>query len=438
MSERGRLLVLWNQTEEDIYETWRNEGPKALEWDPNKTAPDVGTVAEEMAGFIQALKEGGFEVHLVNVEDDLERVISSIRLIRPDAVFNLVEYFNDDQVQEAYIAGLYEMLGVSYTGNRPICLATCQNKFRTKLILEAAGLPTSPYFRVEPGEELPSDEDHALDYPVIVKPAYEDASGGIEHKSVCQDREQLKAQIAHVFKEFRQPALIEEYIDGREIHAAIMGNFGTPDPKNPSVVPTEVPEVLPLFEMEFDDSEFNPTDEWRPQIISFRAKWDPHSKDFYSMDAVVPPEDLDEETAEYIRDVAARAFQTMGCRDYARIDMRVDEDGEVYILEVNPNPDLVDGAAYMMCAAASGRTYSESLSSIADMAIRRGKEAAAKAAALANELPSDQLMREHVKQKQATATTAPQAATEPAGGPEVAAQVPEDPAPPPETSAQDG
>jgi len=380
MSSRGKILVLWNQTEEDIYEKWREEGPKTLEWSPDRVAPDVGTVAEEMAAFIKGLRDGGFEVHLVNVEDDLERLVSSIKLHRPDAIFNLIEYFSDDQVQEAYVAGLYEMMGVHYTGNRPVTLLSCQNKYRAKLILQAADLPTAPFFIVRIGETTPNAaQDYELDYPLIVKPGYEDASGGIEHASVVQNQEELEERVRHVHKDFKQAALVEEYIEGREIHAALLGN---------------PPEVLPLFEMEFDDSEFNPEEEWRPQIISFRAKWDPHSQDFYTMDAVVPPEDLDEGVAEYIRDVAARAYETMQCRDYARIDMRVDDDGEVYILEVNPNPDLVDGAAYAMCAKASGRTYSETVCAIAQMAVDRSR---AKPAPEAEQtLPSDQLLREHV------------------------------------------
>jgi len=271
-------------------------------------------------------------------------------------------------------------MGVHYTGNRPVTLLSCQNKYRAKLILQAADLPTAPFFIVRIGETTPNAaQDYELDYPLIVKPGYEDASGGIEHASVVQNQEELEERVRHVHKDFKQAALVEEYIEGREIHAALLGN---------------PPEVLPLFEMEFDDSEFNPEEEWRPQIISFRAKWDPHSQDFYTMDAVVPPEDLDEGVAEYIRDVAARAYETMQCRDYARIDMRVDDDGEVYILEVNPNPDLVDGAAYAMCAKASGRTYSETVCAIAQMAVDRSR---AKPAPEAEQtLPSDQLLREHV------------------------------------------
>ncbi len=376
MSSRGRLLVLWNSVEEDVYEKWRDQGPTPLAWDPSRVVPDVGTVDEEMAALIKGLRDARFDVELVNVEDSLDRAIGAIRLYRPDAVFNLVEFFKDDQIQEAYIAGLYEMMGVDFTGNRPLTLATCQNKFRTKLILEAAGLPTAPFLLAKTKKVR---EDHDLNYPLIVKPAFEDASGGIDKESVVHNHAALEARVGYLLKEFEMPALVEEYVDGREIHAAVLGN--------------SPPEVLPLFEMEFDDSEFNPDDEWRPQIISYRAKWDPHSKDFYTMDAVVPPEDLSPELAAELQRIAREAFIALGCRDYARVDMRI-EDDDIYILEVNPNPDLVDGAAYMMCAMASGRSYSEALGAIADLAVGRSRYAPPDPKKLGK--PTDALMRELV------------------------------------------
>jgi D-alanine-D-alanine ligase len=375
VSSRGKLLVLWNQTEEDIYEHLREQGPQALSFDPERQASDVGTVAEEMAAFVAGLEQARFAVEVVNVHDDLDTLIGAIRRAQPDAVFNLVEYFRDDQQQEAYVAGLYELMGVAYTGNRPITLATCQNKYRTKLLLEAAGLPTAEFFLAT---RLPVPRDHGLGFPLIVKPAFEDASGGIEEDSVVKDQEALEARVAKVLAEFEMPALVEEYIEGREIHAAILGNHP--------------PEVLPLFEMEFEQPA--EAGEWRPQIISFRAKWDPMSKDFYSMDAVVPPRDLAPEIERHIREVAVGAFKAVRGRDYARVDMRVDPDGQPFILEINPNPDLVDGAAFAMCGAASGRTYSETLGAIADLAVARGRRVQRRPTG-----PSDQLLREYLEKQ---------------------------------------
>jgi D-alanine-D-alanine ligase len=378
MSSRGRLLVLWNQVEEDVYERWREEGPRALDWSPDQVAPDVGTVQEEMDALVGALREARFQVDIVNIQDDLDRMMSAIRFHRPDAIFNLVEFFRDDPIQEAYVAGLFEMMGVAYTGNRPITLATCQNKYRTKLLLEAAGLPTAEFFLAT---KVPVPADHGLEFPLIVKPAFEDASGGIEPASVVQDQDALAARVAHVLGEFEMPALVEEYIEGREIHCAILGNHP--------------PEVLPLFEMEFEEPDDDANEEWKPQIISFRAKWDPHSREFYQMDAVVPPRDLDPLVEGYIREVAVGAFKAVRGRDYARVDMRVDHDGQPFILEINPNPDLVDGAAFAMCARAGGRSYAETLGAVADLAVARSR-------ALPRNLPdvaSDQLLREHLEKR---------------------------------------
>ena len=418
-SSRGRLLVLWNQVEEDVYEKWRADGPVSLDWDPTRFVPDVGTVAEEMTEMIRGLRTARFDVTVVNIEDSLERLMGAIRLYRPDAVFNLVEYFNDDQVQEAYVAGLYDMMGTPFTGSAAVTLATCQNKFRTKLILEANEIPTSPFILAR---SVPVDPNHGLEFPLIVKPAYEDASGGIDRNSVVHDQASLDRQVAHVLKEFEMPGLVEEYIEGREIHCALLGN----DP----------PEVLPLFEMDFDDTEFNPEGEWRPQMITFKAKWDPHSPDFYSMDAIVPAPDLDRETEEYIREIAVAAYKAVGCRDYARVDMRLDEDHEPYILEINPNPDLVNGAAYMMCATASGRSYSESLGEIVDFAIARGQRRIIPDIAL----PSDDLLRGYVVKKQTEAdkpaVPAGTPANEPAPGAS-SAELPPDPLTPADAPGAD-
>lgn len=409
------VLILWNQVEEDVYEHWRAQGQRPLPWDPERQVPDVGTVAEEMDRIVEAVRAAAAQVHVVNVEDDLDRLLAAVRLHRPDVVLNLVEYFADDSGLEAAVAGLFDLLGVAYTGNPPLVLSLCQNKHRTKLLLEAAGLPTAPYFLVE-SEPVPTD--HGLTFPLIVKPALEDASGGIEAASVVLDQAALEARVRHVLTEFEMPALVEEYVDGREIHAAVLGN--------------SPPEVLPLFEMEFDDSEFNPEDEWRPQIISFGAKWDPHSPDFYSMDSVCPAQELEPEMEAYIREVALQAYRVVGCRDYARIDMRVDEEeGEVYILEVNPNPDLADGAAYMQCATASGRTFEQTIAEIIGMAWERARAAMAdeadEAGAESQDLPSDRLLRDWVLQQRSgaagAAPGAPGDAGEPGGtGPDALAE----------------
>lgn len=381
----ARVLVLWNHVGEDIYARWKKEGPAALEWDPEETAVDVGTVEEELHAFLTALREAGYDVDCVNAEDDLQRIMASIQLYQPDVVFNLVEYFNDDEGQEAAIAGLYELLGVEYTGSRGGTLTLCQNKVRTKLLLAGNGLPTPRHMVIET-QPLPAPADIGLRYPLIVKPALEDASGGIENDSVVQTYDALVERVRHILEHFEQPALVEEYIDGREIHAAILGN--------------ENPEVLPLFEMEFDDSYFYEEDDdsFRPHIISYSAKWDPTTEAFYSMEATCPAE-LEPALAARIREVALAAFRVAECRDYARVDMRIGPDGEPYILEVNPNPDLALDGAFEMCAAASGRTYGQTLAAIVEQALSRH---VVEDEAEDEPVVTDQMLVRHTEQARAT------------------------------------
>jgi len=125
------------------------------------------------------------------------------------------------------VAALYELLGVQYTGCQPKALAMCQSKVITKVLLEDAGLPTAPYLVARMGKPIPdpTSAEFDLEYPLICKPAREDASGGIEHESVVLDYETLEKRCQYIFSEFEQPALVEEYIEGREIHAAVLGNF---------------------------------------------------------------------------------------------------------------------------------------------------------------------------------------------------------------------
>ncbi len=345
-----RILLLWNFVGVDEYDTLAEAGPTQLPWDPETTATEVATVAEEIDELVDALKESGFKAKAVNIGEDLDTIISAIRAYKPHAIFNLVEFFNDRAVQEAYVAALYDLLGVPYTGAAPLALLTCQRKFRTKVLLESQGVPTPAYRRFD---ELPVTKDHGLKYPLIVKPAREDASGGIHADAVVNDHESLVARVAEVLENHSQPALVERYIAGREIHVAILGN--------------SPPEVLPMLEMEFEDN-----DDGAPQILTYEAKWDPMSPDFYSLDVSVPPRRMPKRLGNKIKKIALEAYAITGCRDYARIDMRIDEEGNPFVLEVNPNPDLADGVGFMLCAEKSGRTLKSTVAELVDMALSRG------------------------------------------------------------------
>lgn len=352
-----RILILWNHVGVDEYEALAERGPQPLPWDPTQQVTEVATVQEEIDAIADAVRACGFRTRVVNVEEDLGRLLDAVRRFRPHAIFNLVEFFHDRSSHEAYVAGLFDLLEVPYTGAAPLSLMTCQRKGRAKWLLQAQGVPTPAFRRIG---ELPVPRDLGIEYPLIVKPAREDASGGVHVDSVVNDRRSLIAQVEKVLVDYRQPALVERYIAGREIHAAILGN----DP----------PELLPLVELTFDATRHG--DGGRPRILTYEAKWDPLSPDFYALDAQCPPKRMSRRLAERIRRAALDAYRVLECRDYARVDLRVDVDDRPYVLEVNPNPDLGEGVGFMLSAEQSGRSFQRTIGELIEMALRRGPERA--------------------------------------------------------------
>jgi len=266
---------------------------------------------------------------------------------------NLIEFYGDDPEHEHHVPAIFELLGVAYTGNRPVALSLCQKKPQAKALLAAHGITVPRGLVVESTAPV---ELGSLRFPLIVKPAFDDASGGIDAGSVVHDRAALDARVAHLLGENRGSALIEEYIDGREIHCAILGD-----------------QPLPLYEMQFKgglDEHGKPL----PRIITYRAKWDPYSRDYHAVEGRCPVDDLDPALVSRIQSIALRAYHALGCRDYARVDMRLDPStGDVFVLEVNPNPDLADTCAFATSAEASGRTYDQLICELVSIALERQK-----------------------------------------------------------------
>jgi D-alanine-D-alanine ligase len=371
-------LILWNQVDDDVVELWRRDGRRTPDWDPTKIVEPWDTVAEEIELIVRSVRDGGYEASAFNIGDSFDELFAVIDRERPDVVVNLVELFHDDLDHEMHVPALFELLGVSYTGNRPLALALCQKKPHAKALLAAAGLPVPRGIVVERGS---APDPIGLRFPLIVKPAYDDASGGIDAGSVVRDRAALDARVQLVVGEHKMPALIEEFVEGREIHCAILGN----DP----------PEALPLFEMQFKDGGVDNEGRPIPHIITYRAKWDPYSRDYYAMESKCPVDNLEPEVVAHIQATALGAYRALGCRDYARVDMRLDEaTGEAYILEVNPNPDLADGCAFAQSVRASGRSYAQAVQEIVGFALTRARSKPAREPA-----PSEALLREYLAKR---------------------------------------
>lgn len=341
------VAVVYNHSGDDIYEEIKNVDPSTLDFEPEYDL-DVATVAEEYEAIANALKSEDYDVSLVNINEDIKVLIKLLSENPPDVVFNLVEYYRDDSGLEHLVAGLYSLYGVRFTGADPFTLALCQRKGMTKQLLLANNVPT-PRYKLLTKPKLPGR--HGLHYPLIVKPAREDASSGVEKESVVYNSEQLNARIKKVFEEYYPPILVEEFIEGRELHISILGN-------NP-------PEVLPMIEFDFSEL---PHD--HPTIISYDAKWSPLEESFHRVHTICPAK-LSKRLEQKIKTVALDAYKITGCLDYARLDVRLTKDNKVFVLEVNPNPDLTEGVSFMESAEQIGLSFGETLSKIVECALRR-------------------------------------------------------------------
>ncbi len=324
---------------------WRSAARK----DGKIDLSEVGVV-EQKENIQSAIHSLGYETSMFNMSDDLDRFLAYLKAMHPDIIFNMVESLGDEAIHEMHVAGIYELLGFSYTGAGPITLGTCLNKARTKEILSYNGIPTARFMLVRDLHHLSAD-DLTLRFPIIVKPSAEDASVGIENNSIVHNFTNLRERVTSIVDRFKEAALIEEYIDGRELNVAILGN----DP----------PIVLPISEIDFSGL---PDD--KPRIVTYDAKWMEGTQEYEGTTGICPAP-LPKEVEDYVKEIALKAYHLIGCRDYARVDIRLSNDNKPYVLEVNPNPDLSDDAGFYRSARAYGLSYAETVGKIVEYAIKR-------------------------------------------------------------------
>ncbi|HQV26960.1 MAG TPA: hypothetical protein PKZ61_02635 [Thermoflexales bacterium] len=294
------------------------------------------------------LKAAGFEVDAFGVDHRPDALIARLRADPPDVVFNLFEHSTDHAADEEWVAGILQWLGIPFTGSPSQTIAVARSKHLAKGVLQAAGLPTPP-FRVI--DRLPV-APNALGWPVILKPAGEDSSIGIDQGSVVVDDAALVSRAAHILEHYGPPVLVEGFIRGRELSVSVIEN---PDLR-----------ALPPVEILFID----PDPSFWP-ILSYGGKWKPDTREY----DVTPPKygaDVAEPLATQIADLAKRAFQVLGCRDYARIDFRVSKDGQPWIIEINPNPDISPEAMLSGNLNSGGIRHSDYVVDLTRRAAARG------------------------------------------------------------------
>jgi D-alanine-D-alanine ligase len=299
-----------------------------------------------------ALRAGGHDCRRVMVDNDVTPLVETLTADRPDLIFNLAESFAGKSALESNIAALLNLLDLRYTGSSPAGLLVAGDKTLSKKVLRFHGIKTPEFATVYRGMV---DWAGNVQFPLIVKPPQEDASLGITQKSIVHDVKELLEKIAEIQGEYQSPALAEQFVDGREYYVGVLGNQNA--------------KALPIIELDF--SKF-PAD--RPRIASWEAKWgdegDAKGAEYEGTESVFP-ESLPDELRDRIQKAAVDAFHALRLRDYARVDMRVTDAGDIYIIEVNPNCYLEAKSELARAAERDGIAYDALIGQIVELAAAR-------------------------------------------------------------------
>lgn len=326
---KKRLLILAREglvPPEDAHEK------SDAEMAPWKTEFDVKMTASSL----------GHDTEVLGVLDDLAPLREKLLGWKPHLVFNLLEEFHYSPFYESHIVSYLELLKQPYTGCNPRGLLIARDKVLTKRLLLFHRIPT-PRFIVAPRNrkfKLPS----SLQFPLLVKSATEDASRGISQRSVVYSESKLLERIEYMHHQIESDALVEEYIDGRELYVSIIGNTRLT--------------LFPTWELDFSGL---PSGSER--IATERLKFDENYQKKYNINSH-PASDLLPEVSERIQKVARRVFKVLFLSGYARIDLRLTEEGKVYVLEANPNPQLSFGEDFAESGLAFGLSYEQLIEKI--------------------------------------------------------------------------
>jgi len=309
------------------------------EWDDPETIAAVG----------DALSHAGRVTYLEADEQFPRRLNSS----RPDIVFNIAEGLHGPN-REAHVPAICEFFGIPYTGSDPLTLALGLDKERTKEVLTARGVKTPPW-KVAGGQRG-QPLLHDLRPPLIVKPLYEGSSKGIDMGSLCRTWEEAAARVSWVERTYTQPALVEEFLSGREFTLAVLGN----GPSARAFPPVEI--------------SFQALPDEAPQLYGWEAKWIWDTPEM-PLDIFQCPASLTPAEEAKVVEAGLGAFHALGCRDWARVDLRMDHRGEPHVLEVNPLPGILpepeQNSCYPKAARAAGLDYPSLILSVLEVALDR-------------------------------------------------------------------
>ena len=332
--KRLRVLVLMH---EDLVPPDQVNGHdlKAVEW---RTEHDV----------VSTLKKLGHEVLPLGVKSDLAVIHSSIEEWKPDIAFNLLEEFDGVAVYDQHVVSYLELLHLPYTGCNPRGLMLARDKALTKKVLSFHRIPYPEFIEVPQGRTVRRPK--WLSFPLIVKSVSEEASLGISQASIVEDDDKLSERVTFIHNSVGSGALIERYIEGREFYVGIIGNGQL--------------QVLPVWELIMDKL---PEDAKR--IATERVKWSRKYQQKYGITSR-EADNLPESKTREIQDLAKRVYRALGLSGYARIDMRMDAEGQLYVLEANPNPQIAEDEDFADSAKKADYHYKELLQELLNVGLR--------------------------------------------------------------------
>jgi D-alanine-D-alanine ligase len=311
----------------------------------NENSKDYEAVVPQVA---KALRSLGHRVSILGSHGNVKRLTAGLSRRKPDLVFNLMEMFGENIFGDIPVAGLLDLCGLKYTGSGPGELYLSQDKGLTKKLLAFEDILYPRFLVFSRGEAFETGGN--LRMPLFVKPLRSDSSLGIGGKSLVHDAVALMERVAYIRKELNDSALAEEYIEGREFFVGVLGNAQA--------------KALPPVEVDFTGFP-----EGVPKVLDSKAKWDVRSKEYKGTKSVLA--NLPDELRARLQKVAVDAYRALRVRDYGRVDIRLTDTGEIYVLEVNASCYLERSSEFAMSAAAAGMDYPTLIERIVQLALER-------------------------------------------------------------------
>ncbi len=298
---------------------------------------------------VAALETRGYDVTTVEASYDLNLIRDALEEHKPQIVFNMLEDFHGNAIFDQNVVAYLELLRMPYTGCNPRGLVLSRDKALTKKICTYHRIPT-PRFAVYPRQRRVTRVKKGLAFPLIVKSLLEDASVGISQASVVYDLEQLRKRVMFIHDSVGDDAIVEEFIEGRELYLGVLGNLRL--------------ETFPLWELDL-----GALPEGAPRIATERIKWNLKYQEKYKIHSGAA-KDLPDGLPARVARLSKRVFRLLGLSGYARLDWRMRPDGRIYLLEANANPDLSRDEDLALSAEAHGLTYEALIQRIVNLGLR--------------------------------------------------------------------